>query len=169
MALLRALSGTGAGLDVIISDHGKKLLAYEEDLGPSDVNRYATNVYSNDDLFSPPASGSARYDAMVIVPCTVSTAGKIRNTIGDNLITRAAQVALKENRKLVIVPRETPLSTGQLEVLYSLSGQGVAIVPASPAFYHRPEDFGGLDDYICQKILSLLDIDIELIEPFDGE
>src|SRR2546423_10574040 len=97
------------------------------------------------DYFSPPASGSFRHDGMVIVPCSMGTAGRIANGISDDLITRAADVCLKEGRKLILVPRETPWSLIHLRNLTRLAEAGATILPAAPGFYHKPQT---LDDLI---------------------
>jgi len=168
VALARTMKEMNLDLDLIISEHGKEVLRFEDDTEPEELANSAVNVYSNEDLFSPPASGSVRYNAMVIVPCSLTTAGKIDSGIGDNLITRAAQVTLKEARKLIIVPRETPIATHQLKMLYSLSRSGVIVLPASPGFYHHPTRFEDLENFISQKILTLLGKDIRLFAPFSG-
>jgi len=167
-ALARTMKEMNLDLDLIISEHGKEIMRFEEGTEPEKLAEYAVKVYSNNDLFSPPASGSVRYRAMVIVPCSLTTAGRINSGLGDNLITRAAQVTLKEARKLIIVPRETPLATHHLKILYNLSRSGVIVLPASPGFYHHPTRFEDLENFICQKILGLLGKDIQLFTPFSG-
>ena len=108
---------------------------------------------------APIASGSARWDAMVICPCTMSTASKIAAGISDNLTCRAAHVALKERRGLVVVPRETPVSTPHLRALASLSETGVIVLPAMPAFYGKPQNVDDLVDFVVGRILDVLGID----------
>ena len=147
--LVRNMHEMGLDTDLVISEPAKEIIRFELGTEPDELEKYAANIYPNEDLFSPPASGSVRYDAMIIVPCSLTTAGKINAGLADNLIARAAQVTMKEARRLIIVPRETPLSTIQLKVLYSLSRAGVIVVPASPGFYHHPRRSRSL------KILSL--------------
>lgn len=168
ISLLKVLKRTDASVDLVVSGPGIQVLEYELSLSPEDLELLASNVYDNNDLFSPPASGSVSYDAMVVVPCSMNTAGKMDAGIADNLILRAANVMLKEKRTLVIVPRETPLSTINLRVLYSLSRVGTMVVPASPGFYHAPESFKDLDNFISHKILGLLGIPSTLVKPFSG-
>jgi len=167
-ALLRVMKDMKLDFDLVMSKHAKEILRFEDGLVPKELESLSTTVYSNKDLFSPPASGSVHYNAMIIIPCSMSTAGKINSCIGDNLITRAAQVMLKERRKLIIVPRETPLSTQHLKMLYELSCSGTVVAPASPGFYHHPADINDLENFIAQKILGLLGIEIDLFKPFSG-
>ncbi|MCC8036446.1 MAG: UbiX family flavin prenyltransferase [Rikenellaceae bacterium] len=130
-------------LALIVSDNGQKVCRYEgvDILSHTDPRlRY----YHCGDLFSPPASGSARYDFMAVVPCSMGTAGRIAGGISDNLITRAADVMLKEQRKLCLVVRETPLSLIHLRNLAALAEAGTMILPACPSFYSRPADIESL-------------------------
>ena len=108
--------------------------------------------------FTPPASGSFRHDGMVIVPCSMGTAGRIAHGISDDLVTRSADVCLKEGRKLVLVPRETPYNAIHLENMLRLAHAGARILPASPGFYHRPQTIGELVDHLCYRILDQFDI-----------
>lgn len=113
-------------------------------------------IYGLKDYFAPFASGSAQYEAMVIIPCSMGTIGRLAAGISDDLITRAADVMLKERRKLILVPRETPLHTGHLENLLRLSQLGAIILPAMPSFYARPADILALVDTVVVRILDLL-------------
>ena len=155
-------------LDLIVSKYGMEVLEDEAPDAITEIKEQVNNLYSNEDMFKPPASGGADYSAMVIMPCTLNTAGKICNCLADNLITRSAQVMMKERRKLIIVPRETPLSTLHLKMFYELSKNGVTVVPACPGFYHFPRSLNDLDTFMVQKILNLLDIPHELMEPYKG-
>ncbi len=168
-ALLSIMKELNLEHDLIMSKHAIEILQFEEGRRTEELDFFARKIYSNQDLFSPPASGSVHYKAMIIIPCSISTAGKINSCIGDNLITRAAQVMLKERRKLIIVPRETPLSTQHLKMLYELSRSGTIVVPASPGFYHHPEDIKDLEKFMVQKILGLLGVDANLFKPFSGK
>lgn len=118
--------------------------------------------YDEDDMFAPPASGSAAPTAMVVVPCSMGTAGRLAAGISGNLIERAADVALKEGRTLLLVPRETPLSAIHLENLLRLSRAGARIVPAMPAFYQQPQSIAELVDFMVGKILDGLGIEHNL-------
>ena len=120
-------------------------------------------IVDRKDYFSPPASGSFVHDGMVIVPCSMGTAGRIANGISDDLVTRAADVCLKERRKLIIVPRETPWNLIQLRNMTQLAEAGATILPASPGFYHKPQTISELIDHVVARILQQLGIHQELV------
>ena len=111
-----------------------------------------------DNLAAKPSSGSNKQDGMIIVPCSMGTLGAIASGAGTNLIHRAADVCLKEGRKLVVVPREAPYNAIHLENMLRLSRAGATIMPASPGFYHRPQSIGELVDHLCFRILDQFDI-----------
>src|SRR5262245_46140825 len=111
-------------------------------------------------MSSPLASGSNAFDAMVVLPCSVATLGKIANGISDTLLTRTAEVALKERRKLILCVRETPLSTIALENAHKLSRDGVIIMPVSPAFYMKPQNLDDLMNGFADKVTSLLGLPV---------
>jgi 4-hydroxy-3-polyprenylbenzoate decarboxylase len=115
------------------------------------------------DYFSPPASGSFRHDGMVIVPCSMGTAARIANGISSDIVTRAADVCLKERRKLILVPRETPWSLIHLRNFTQLAEAGAVILPAAPGFYHQPQSVSDLVDFIVARILQQLGIDQKLM------
>jgi len=140
---------------LIISKWGKSLLKDEMNLTEKDLQPYVKRQFSNDDLTAPTASGSNKFDAFVIIPCSTSTIGKIASGIGDTLITRTAQVALKERYKFVLCVRETPLSTTTLEQCAKLSRDGVIIMPISPPLYFKPKT---VDDYINAFVNRLLGV-----------
>lgn len=112
--------------------------------------------YDNGDLFAPPASGSARYDAMIVVPCSVGTAGRIAAGVSQTLIERAADVMLKERRRLILVVRETPLSLIHLRNLTTLAECGAVVLPAAPSFYAHPCDIGSLCASVTERIVALV-------------
>lgn len=155
-------------LHLIISKNAKQLIEYETEFKFKDVIKYSKYFFVNSDLSSSIASGSKIFDCMVIVPCTMSTAAKINTGITDNLITRVADVCLKEKRKLIIVPRETPLNSTHLKNLFELSNKGVVIIPAMPAFYHKPQKISDQVDFIIGKILDNLGIEHRLFDRWDG-
>ncbi len=115
------------------------------------------------DYFSPPASGSFRHDGMVIVPCSMGTAARIAQGISDDLVTRAADVCLKEKRKLILVPRETPWNLIHLRNMTQLAEAGATILPASPGFYHKPQTIEDLIDHVVGRILQQIGIDHKLV------
>ena len=143
---------------LIVSRWGKVLLKDELGIGIKELLPYVKNEFSDEDLTAPVASGSNRFDAFVILPCSTSTLGKIASGIGDTLITRTAQVALKERYKLVICVRETPLSTITLEQCASLSRSGAIIMPISPPLYFVPKT---VDEYVqafVDKVLGVVGV-----------
>ena len=141
---------------LVISKWGKALLKDEMNMGEKDLQSYVKRQFQNDDLTAPLASGSNRFDAYVILPCSTSTLGKIVSGIGDTLITRTAQVALKERFTLVACIRETPMSTLALEQAAKLSQAGAIIMPISPPLYFVPKT---VDEYVhafTDKLLGVL-------------
>jgi polyprenyl P-hydroxybenzoate/phenylacrylic acid decarboxylase-like protein len=143
---------------LVVSKWGKVLLKDELGIGVKDLLPFVKKEFSDDDLSAPVASGSNWIDAYVILPCSTSTLGKIASGIGDSLVTRTAQVALKERFKLVICLRETPLSTTTLEQCAQLSRDGAIIMPISPPLYFVPET---VDEYVrafVDKVLGVLGI-----------
>lgn len=120
-------------------------------------------VYGREDWFAPVASGSGVSDAMVVCPCSMGTLASIAQGLSDNLIERAADVTLKENRKLILVPRETPFSALHLENMLKLARLGAVILPANPGFYHHPQRIEDLVDFIVARILDQLGMPNELV------
>jgi 4-hydroxy-3-polyprenylbenzoate decarboxylase len=141
---------------LIVSSWGKVLLRDELAMGEKDLKPFVTRTFSDDDLAAPVASGSNALDAMVIIPASTSTVGKIASGIGDTLITRAAQVCLKERTRLVLCIRETPMSTLTLEQCARLSSYGAVIMPVSPPLYFGPktvdEFVGAFTDRVLAQI-----------------
>ncbi|HUI10672.1 MAG TPA: UbiX family flavin prenyltransferase [Bacteroidota bacterium] len=141
---------------LVVSAWGKVLLRDELGIGEKDLRPLVARTFSDDDLAAPPASGSNAYDAMVVIPASASTVGKIASGIGDTLITRAAQVCLKERIRLILCVRETPLSTLTLEQCARLSSYGAVIMPIAPPLYTAPK---AVDDFVAaftQKVLGVL-------------
>ncbi len=141
---------------LVVSKWGKVLLKDELGISDRDLQPFIKRQFSDDDLTAPIASGSNRFDACVILPCSASTLGKIASGIGDTLITRTAQVALKERYKLVICIRETPLSTGTLEQCSKLSREGVIIMPVSPPLYFVPKTVEEYIEAYVDKVLGVI-------------
>lgn len=141
---------------VVLTRWGRHVLRTESGLAPEDLAPFTKRVFATDDLSAPLASGSNAFDAMVVLPCSVSTLGKIANGISDNLLTRTAEVALKERRKLILCVRETPWSSIALENALKLSREGVIIMPISPPFYTNPQTLPDLVHSFTQKLLGSL-------------
>lgn len=121
------------------------------------------DIFGDEEWTAPVASGSAKVDAMVVCPCTMSTLSQIAVGASSNLMERAADVMLKERRKLVIVPRETPFSDIHLENMLRLSRMGVVVMPANPGFYNKPESVNDLVDFMVARVLDQLDIEQDLL------
>jgi len=162
--LLERLPGRKA---VIISSDAAKIARIELGMSKRSIEARADVRYGNDDMHSPLASGSVRFDSMVIAPCSTSTMSKIACGIADNLITRVAAVALKERRKLVLL-RETPLSSIHLSNMERLSLAGATIMPASPAFYPMPKDVDDMVNFMVGRVLDELGIDNDLYMRWSG-
>jgi 4-hydroxy-3-polyprenylbenzoate decarboxylase len=177
--LLSALSESGAQVGVSISDSGFEVLATELHGDPAMVRDEVVarltdglagvTVYDVKDFKSPYASGSAKVDGYVICPCSMATAGTIAAGAMANLVHRAASVALKEERKLILVPRETPLSTIQLENLLRLRRAGATVLFAAPGFYNSPQTIDDLIEFVVGRCLDQLGIENRLTRRWGQE
>lgn len=148
--------------DVIFSKYGKEVFSYELDIKTDTLNKYFhenTKTFHCDEMFSRPASGSCSYDKTIIVPASSGTIGYIASGAVNNLIHRAALVSLKEEKKLIICPRETPLNNIDLENLLKLKNGGATIFPLSPSFYFKPKSLDEIIDNTCRRILSVAGIE----------
>ena len=156
--LLEVLQNRGGEVHLIISKNAEKVIEHELELTRKELEKLASQVYRVNDLSASIVSGSFKTDGMIIIPCSMKTLAGISHGYSDNLILRAADVTLKEKRKLILVPRETPLSIIHLRNMLDLAKNGAIIIPAMPAYYHKPESIGSLVDYIIGKVLDLLEI-----------
>lgn len=154
------LSASSAGIEILATElYGDPGLGRPEVLERFVGGRAGVTVFEPDDWRAPYASGSAKVDAYVICPCSMGTAGTIASGTMSNLIHRAASVAIKEGRKLVLVPRETPLSSIHLETLLKLRQAGAVILFAAPGFYHGPESIDDLVNFVVARCLDQLGIE----------
>lgn len=160
--LLRFLKKIKKDTALVITDPARVILKYEMDLDEENLKALGSLYYQPDDLTTAINSGSCRFESMVIVPCTMKTVSAIAHGYANNAVTRAADVALKEKRKLIIVPRETPLRSVHLENMWNISREGGVILPAMPAFYHSPHKLEDMVDFVVGKILDNLNIDNHL-------
>jgi 4-hydroxy-3-polyprenylbenzoate decarboxylase len=151
--LLLHLKALGHEVHLVFTETGRKVAAFE---GFPDMAERADKTWDNEDFFAPFASGSWRHEGMAVIPCSMGTLAKIAHGIGDSLLTRAADVCLKEKYRLVIVPRETPMSALHLRNQESLAGLGATILPAAPAFYHKPATIEDLVDTVLARVLDHL-------------
>lgn len=154
----QALLDTGAALRVVATDNGRRVLAYETGVALDAwcAERSGVLLEDNADLFSPIASGSRAWDGMVVAPCSMSTLGALAHGITENLLTRAADCMLKQRRPLVLMPRETPLTSIHLENMLALSRCGAVLLPAMPGFYTQPETLDDLASFLAGKVLDCL-------------
>jgi len=148
---------------LVLSKWGRYTLKEETGLTEHHLAEHVKKTFSDDDLSAPFSSGSTPFDALVILPCSASTMGKIASGIGDTLITRAASVALKERRKLVVCLRETPLSAIHLEQAHKLSLAGAIIMPLAPPFYHKPQSLDEITEQFSAKVLNLLGFETQFV------
>lgn len=164
----RLIELLGERADVILSRDAEAVIKFETGLTAKEFTKGAKRIHRGDDVAAAPASGSHRFSALVVVPCSGTTAAKIASGVADNLVTRAAAVALKEQRKLILVPRETPLSAIALENLLKLARLGVVVLPASPGFYGKPTEVSDLVDFVVARILDHLGIEHEVGPRWEG-
>jgi 4-hydroxy-3-polyprenylbenzoate decarboxylase len=168
--LVEVLTSHNHAVRLVVSDSGRLTLQHECNTTPEEVAaRTGAFLEDAENVAAKSASGSAKIDAVVVCPCSGTTIGKLAAGISDNLITRSAIVAMKERRKLIIVPREAPYATVHLENLTKLSSWDTIIIPASPGFYHHPKTIDDLIDFIIARILDHLELDIELSERWTGD
>jgi len=166
--LLQALQELKIETHLILTAWGARTVEIETDETVDDVRSLATKVYEDSDMAAAISSGSFRVDGMAIVPCSMKTLASIANGFDDSLVSRAAGVCIKEQRKLVLVPRETPLSRIHLENMAKIAGVGAVILPAMPGFYHRPGNVDDLIDHVVGKVLDQFGIDHNLFKRWAG-
>lgn len=174
LRMVRELLHAGERVSLILTSAGRQVLNYETGLDWSEdikqrrhqVQEYFASIavesLAIDDFWAGSASGSATTDAMIVIPCSMGTIGRIASGLSSNLLERAADVMLKERRPLVLVPRETPFNTIHLENLLRLSRAGAVVLPAMPGFYHAPRTMDDLVDFVVGKVLDQLGIEHSL-------
>ena len=168
--LLDALLDAGWSINLIVSKAGAINLDLECGISPEDLSaRDGVTLEDNNNLAARSASGSARFDAYIVCPASGTTIGKIASGISDNLATRSALVAMKERRKLILVPREAPCSTPHLRAMANLSEWGAVILPASPGFYHSPKSIEDLIDFVVARILDQMGVSHDLGGRWTGD
>lgn len=172
LRLIQRLGRAGVMQHLVISDAARVVMQQEQDIrlperadeiapmlaSTLDVDAERLKSYALDDWFSPVASGSSGIRHMVVIPCSMGTLARIAGGVSENLLERAADVMLKERGRLILVPRETPLSSIHLEHMLKLSQMGVRIIPAMPGFYHRPVTVEELVDFVVDRVMDHLEI-----------
>ena len=142
---------------VVLSDNAK--VNWELEIGPADFSQYTFKFYEKNDFYAPFASGSAKYDTMIVCPCSMGTLARIATGISNDLVTRAADVVLKERRRLILVTRDTPLSLIHINHMKTLTEAGGIICPACPSFYSKPADLEAIAATVVDRVLDLAGID----------
>lgn len=167
--LLKFLHSEGHEIHGVVTENGWKVLEHECGVTRKDIESNVTRLHALDNLGADIASGSFKTDAMVVAPCSMRTVAAIAHGLADNLLCRAADVMLKERRRLVLVPRETPLSSIHLGNMLTLSNLGVTIMPASPGFYHRPESVDDIVKIMVGRIADAIGVENRLFRRWAGE
>jgi flavin prenyltransferase len=156
---LMAVRDQWSELSVVMTDNAK--LVWQTELGNEDYNGYDLRLFAKNDFNAPFASGSGQYDIMIVVPCSMGTLGRIANGISDDLITRAADVILKERRKLVCVVRDTPYNLVHIRNMETVTLAGGIICPATPSFYSRPQTIEAVAATVVDRVIDLCGLRIE--------
>ncbi len=167
--LLELLQRVGVETHLIMSRAAQVTLAYETDLKVADVEKLATVVHSNQDIGAACSSGSFQTLGMIIAPCSIKTMAEIATGVTANLLSRAADVALKERRRVVLMLRETPLHLGHIRNMEAVTQAGAIVYPPVPAFYTRPSSLEDMVDHTLGRVLDLFDIDTGLVRRWSGE
>ncbi|AEF96767.1 UbiX family flavin prenyltransferase [Methanotorris igneus] len=162
--LLEVLKEKNVETFLIISNSAKKIIEHELKIKCNDFIKLADKYYENDDFFSPLASGSNKFDAAIVIPCSMKTLSSIANGYSSNLIVRVCDIALKEKRKLILMPREMPFNAIHLENMLKLAKLGVVIMPPIPAFYNEPKTIDDLVNFVVGRVLDILGIENDLFK-----
>ncbi len=165
---LRGLAGDAIQTHLVITPSGEKTISLETDYGVNRVRELADFVYGYADIAAPISSGSFITMGMVVVPCSMRTLSDIAHSRADNLLVRAADVTLKEGRKLVIVPRETPIHRGHIKLMLTAAENGAVILPPMPAFYHHPKTVDDIVDHTVGKILDQFGVEHDIFKRWEG-
>ena len=166
--LLEVLRQLRVESHLVVTKPGEMTLAYETDLAPRDLRAMADVSYAIGDVGAAISSGSFRTMGMVVAPCSMRTVGELASSATSNLLTRAADVCLKERRRLVMMVRETPLHAGHLRAMLAATEAGAIIFPPVPAFYAKPANLDAMVDHTIGRVLDLFDLDAGLVERWAG-
>jgi 4-hydroxy-3-polyprenylbenzoate decarboxylase len=167
--MLRALKALGQPVHLIVSEAAARTLLIETDTTLEEVRSLADEVYSNKDIAASVSSGSFRTRGMAIAPCSIKTLSAVANSFNADLISRAADVTLKEGRRLVLMVRETPLHKGHLDLMARAADLGAVILPPMPAFYHRPQSIQDIIDQSVGRTLDQFEIEHNLFRRWHGD
>lgn len=167
--LLEVLKGVpGVEAHLVLTRAGERTVVEETEWTPRDVRALARASYRPDDIGAPIASGSFATGGMIVAPCSIHTLASIAYCAADNLVTRAADVVLKERRRLVLLVRETPLHRGHVAAMLAATEAGAIVMPPVPAFYNRPQSVADIVDHTVGRALALFGIDAGLVRPWTG-
>ena len=164
--LLSALKAAKAETHLIISRPAEKVMAIETEYSLDGVRELASRWYEPDDIAAPLASGGTRWHAMVVAPCSMRTLSAVATCRADTLIARAADITLKERRRLILLPRETPLHLGHLRHMVAATEMGAIVMPPLPTFYDKPKSIDDLIDNTVGRVLDLLEVHHDLTRPW---
>jgi len=167
--LLQALKDCQVESHLVLTDNGKRTIVTETGYTVKEVEDLADSVYDSLDIGAPIASGSFKTDGMIIAPCSIKSLSGLANSYNDTLLIRAADVVLKEQRKLVVIPRETPLHIGHLRLLTAVAEMGGVILPPMPAFYHMPKSIDDIVNQTVGKALDQFNIEHKLFPRWEGK
>ncbi len=160
MRLLTALEGYDRHL--IVSDGAKRVMKAETEFSMDDFMKVSEHLYDDSDLAAPISSGSFRFRSFAIIPCSNTTLARMASGMADTLITRVAAVSLKERRRMVLVPREMPLSTIYIENMLKISQAGAIVAPAMPGYYTKPKTVDDMINFVVSRVLDLMGIDNDI-------
>jgi 4-hydroxy-3-polyprenylbenzoate decarboxylase len=166
--IIEALHKLGVEVHLVISETAAKTIRYETELRLEEVTEKAAKVYNNQDMGAAISSGSFHVNGMIIAPCSIKTLSGIANSFNNELLTRAADVQLKERRKLVLLVRETPLHLGHIQLMMNVTQMGGVILPPVPSFYHLPKTIDDIINQSVQKALDQFDLEANLFERWKG-
>jgi 4-hydroxy-3-polyprenylbenzoate decarboxylase len=167
--LLEALRAAEVETHLVLSKWGQQTVEHETGLTLADLQARASVLHGTGNMAATISSGSFRTEGMIVAPCSMRTVAAIAHGNGEHLVHRAADVVLKERRRLVLVPRETPLSEIHLENLLKLARMGVCILPPMPAFYNKPASLDDIVDHVVARVLDQFDIDASCARRWDGQ
>lgn len=168
ISLLKALRELNIESHLVVSTMGEYVTSHECGVSLEELKSMATYFHDNKNLAAPIASGSFKVDKMIVIPCSMKTLSSVANGYSDSLLTRACDVTIKEGRKLILVPRETPLSPIHLENMLKLSRMGVTIFPLSPGFYNHPQSIEDIVVNMTGRLLDTLGVDNNLVNRWNG-
>lgn len=165
--MLEVLKELDVETHLIISSWGRKIIEYETDMTVKKVEALSSFVYDDAALDSNPSSGSFKLDGMIIIPCSMNTIANIASGSASTLLTRVADVSIKEGRRLILVPRETPISAIHLNNMTELARLGITILPAMPGFYTKPKTVNDIINHVVGKVLDQLNLEHDLFKPWE--